>query len=70
MKYNKIEIICNILSIVIDAIDMNEWDLKLKKKKNTGPILYMCLKTENGCLKTFIKIRVGEKLCWNAWNII
>ena len=70
MKYNKIEIICNILSIVIDAIDMNEWDLKLKKKKNTGPVWYMCLKTENRCLKTFIKICVGEKLCWNTWNII
>ena len=37
-----------------------------KKKKNThtlsGPVWYMCLKTENCCLKTFVEIRVGEKV--------
>ena len=27
-----------------------------------GPIWYVCLKTENYCLKTFVKIRVGEKV--------
>ena len=30
----------------------------------------MCLKTENCCLKTFVKIRVGEKAYENAWNVI
>ena len=27
-----------------------------------GPVWYMCLKTENYCLKTFVKIRMGEKV--------
>ena len=40
---------------------------KNKKKlffpsKGLGPVWYMCLKTENCCLKTFVKIRVGEKV--------
>ena len=26
------------------------------------PVWYMCLKTENCCLKTFVEIRVGEKM--------
>ena len=26
------------------------------------PVWYMCLKIENCCLKTFVKIRVGEKV--------
>ena len=28
-----------------------------------GPVWYVCLKTKNCCLKIFIKIRVGEKVC-------
>ena len=27
-----------------------------------GAVWYMCLKTENCCLKTFVKICVGEKV--------
>ena len=27
-----------------------------------GPVWYMCLKTENCCLKFFVEIRVGEKV--------
>ena len=27
-----------------------------------GPVWYVCLKTENCCLKTFVEIRVGEKM--------
>ena len=27
-----------------------------------GSVWYMCLKTENCCLKTFVEIRVGEKV--------
>ena len=27
-----------------------------------GPVWYMCLKTENCCLKIFVEIRVGEKV--------
>ena len=55
-----------------------------KKKKKTSqlkkpyPLLiklfrsvwYMCLKIENCCLKIFVKIRVGEKVCRNAWNVV
>ena len=35
---------------------------KTKKKKPLGPVWYVCLKTENCCLKTFVEIRVGEKV--------
>ena len=34
------------------------------------PVWYMCLKTENCCLKTFVEIRMGEKVCGNAWNVV
>ena len=27
------------------------------------PVWFVCLKTENCCLKTFMEIRVGEKVC-------
>ena len=37
---------------------------------NLGPVWYMCLKTENYCLKTFVEIRVGEKVYWKMWNIV
>ena len=30
----------------------------------------MCLKTENYCLKTLMKIRVDEKMCENTWNVV
>ena len=30
--------------------------------RNLGAVWYMCLKTKNCCLKTFVKIRVGEKV--------
>ena len=30
----------------------------------------MCLKTENCYLKIFVEIRVGEKVCKNAWNVV
>ena len=36
----------------------------------SGSVWYMCLKTENCCLKIFVKIRVGEKVHWNAWNVV
>ena len=29
-------------------------------------VWYMCLKTENCCLKLFVEIRVGEKVYENA----
>ena len=34
----------------------------LRFVKYLGPVWYMCLKTENCCLKTFMEIRVGEKV--------
>ena len=30
--------------------------------ENKHLVWYMCLKTENCCLKTFVEIRVGEKV--------
>ena len=39
---------------------------KEKKKKQLGSVWYMCLKTENCYLKTFVEIRVGEKVRGNA----
>ena len=39
----------------------------LKKKiKTLWSVWYMCLKTENSCLKTFVEIRVGKKVYENA----
>ena len=35
-----------------------------------GPVWYTCLKTENCCLKTFVKICVGKKVHWNVWNVV
>ena len=35
-----------------------------------GSVWYMCLKTKNYCLKIFVEIRVGEKVRWNAWNVV
>ena len=49
-------------------------DASIQKKtldlENVGSIWYMCLKTENCCLKIFVEIRVGEKVCENAWNVV
>ena len=33
---------------------------------NLWSVWYMCLKTENCYLKTFVEIRVGEKVCRNV----
>ena len=30
----------------------------------------MCFKTENCCLKTFMEILVGKKVCENTQNVI
>ena len=30
--------------------------------RDLGPVWYVCLKTENCCLKIFVEIRVGEKV--------
>ena len=32
------------------------------KMDGLGPVWYVCLKTENYCLKIFVKIRVGKKV--------
>ena len=32
------------------------------RERSKGPVWYMCLKTENCCLKIFMEIRVGEKV--------
>ena len=57
---------------------------KLLKKRFVGPmnsawdplvwhkkyVWYMCFKTENCCLKTFMEILVGKKVCENTRNVI
>ena len=59
----------NFLSVWCFKDDLNEmenfmmvekWDKKNEKFK--GFVWYMCLKTENCCLKAFVKIRVNEKV--------
>ena len=37
-----------------------------KMKRYIGPVWYMCLKIKNCCLKTFVEIHVGEKVCGNT----
>ena len=37
-----------------------------KTERTLRTIWYMCLKTEICCLKIFMKIRVGEKMCGNT----
>ena len=39
---------------------------KQNRTKHKKYVWYMCLKTENCYLKTFVKIRVGEKVCENT----
>ena len=40
--------------------------IAIKVLKIFGPVWYMYLKTENCYLKTFVKIRVSEKVCENT----
>ena len=50
-----------ILSIALKAI--GSWHLVEKGTSgHLGLVWYMCLKTENCCLKIFMEIRVGEKV--------
>ena len=41
---------------------MHPNEQKKQKGPNSEPVWYMCLKTENCCLKIFVEIRVGEKV--------
>ena len=41
----------------------NVWD-------KSGSVWYICLKTENCYLKTFVKIRMGEKMYENTYNVV
>ena len=40
------------------------------KKTNIKGVWYMHLKIENICLKTCVKIYVGEKVCKNMCNVV
>ena len=40
--------------------------MKQNKTNQLGPVWYMCLKTENCCLKIFLKIHVDEKVRSNT----
>ena len=44
--------------------------LNNEMKRHIGGVWYMHLKTENCYLKTCMKIRVGEKICGNTYNIV
>ena len=35
----------------------------LMSLNDSEPVWYVCLKTEKCCLKIFMEIRVGEKVC-------
>ena len=37
-------------------------NLGIKINGRLGSVWYVCLKTENYCLKTFVEIRMGEKV--------
>ena len=37
--------------------------LNTRTNRRLGPVWFVCLKTENCCLKIFVEIRVGEKVC-------
>ena len=50
--------ICGIVKWYIIYYKIGFWDTKCY-----GLVWYMCLKTENYYLKTFVKIRVSEKVC-------
>ena len=50
-------------SLISDSQKRKE---KSSLKSALGPVWYMCLKTENCCLKTFVEIRVGEKIGENT----
>ena len=38
-------------------------DTAINQSQYLGPDWFVCLKTKNCCLKTFVEIRVGEKVC-------
>ena len=41
---------------------MDTLSLHIYVVKYQGPVWYVCLKTENCCLKIFVEVRVGEKV--------
>ena len=45
-----------------EALRFCELSFLCIKPNPLGPVWYVCLKTENCCLKTFVEIRVGEKV--------
>ena len=58
------------LKILYSYLFIYFW-VELEESKTTtirylGPVWYMYLKTENCCLKTFVEICVGEKMCRNT----
>ena len=59
-----------IILLVFSVFSFQFQQNKFYQNGSYGPIWYICLKTENYYLKTFVKIRVGEKIYKNTWNII
>ena len=59
-----------IILLVFSVFSFQFQQNKFYQNGSYGPIWYICLKTENYYLKTFMKIRVGEKIYKNTWNII
>ena len=42
---------------------MREREVEEEDNMEGEPVWYVCLKTEKCCLKIFMEIRVGEKVC-------
>ena len=57
----------------VNALSVTMLSAKLKlgpRLEELGGVWYIHLKIENCCLKTCVKIRVGEKVCGSTYNIV
>ena len=60
IKYPTIKIMCIVVNDLISTIKLKIICIVVN---DLGLVWYVYLKTENYCLKTFVKIRVGKKIC-------
>ena len=50
------------MALHVSVIELQKQQVWVKGVTPLGPVWYMCLKTENCCLKTFMEIHVSEKV--------